>query len=211
MVDLAGTVFSLAGTFLSGYSGSPDTRFSRGTIRLMSSPDEVRYLRPTQSLVVSLLLSLVSTLVLSRTGGVLSHLNFLTHRFPQFSPRNLCFLVTLAVFSLVYAATDTAYFYVLISLELEELRILPAALEDSHPRTSISSFCTVQLPILCATHSLATLCLSTTSGPGPGEFPGFWGSMVFHHALIPRKGSSNQQQQLQKPNLTNRKFCSSYM
>ena len=191
MVDLAGTVFSLARTFLSGYSGPPDARFSRGTTRLMSWPDGERYLRPTQSLVVSLLLSLVSTLVLSRTGGVLSHLNFLTHRFPQFSPRNLCFLVTLAVFFLVYAATDTAYFYVLISLGLKELRILPAALEDTHPRTPISSFCTVQLPILCATHSLATLCLSTTSGPGPGEFPGFWGSMVFHHALIPRKGSSS--------------------
>ena len=24
---------------------------------------------------------------------------------------------------------------------------------------------------------MATLCLSTTSGPGPGELPGFWGSM----------------------------------
>ena len=36
------------------YNGSPDTRFSRGTTRLMSWPDEVRYLRPPQSLVVSL-------------------------------------------------------------------------------------------------------------------------------------------------------------
>ena len=25
------------------------------------------------------------------------------------------------------------------------------------------------------------LCLSTTSGPGPGELSGFWGSMVFRH------------------------------
>ena len=25
-------------------------------------------------------------------------------------------------------------------------------------------------------------CLSSTSGPGPGEFPSFWGSMVFRHA-----------------------------
>ena len=53
------------------------------------------------------LLSLVSTLVLSRTGGVLSHRSFLTHRFP---PRNLCSLVMLAVSSLVFAATDTAFF-----------------------------------------------------------------------------------------------------
>ena len=61
---------------VSGYSGCLDTRFSRETTRLMSWPDRERYLRPLQSLVVSLLLSLVSTLVFSRTGGLLSHLNF---------------------------------------------------------------------------------------------------------------------------------------
>ena len=69
----------------------------------------VRYLRLPQSLVVSLLLSLVSTLVLSRTGGVLSHRSSLTLRFPRFLPRNLCSLVMLAVSSLVFAATDTAF------------------------------------------------------------------------------------------------------
>ena len=47
---------------------------------------------------------------------------------------------------------------------------------------------------LCAAHSLATLCLFTTSGPDPGELPGFWGSRVIRHASIPRKGSGNQQQ-----------------
>ena len=41
---------------------------------------------------------------------------------------------------------------------------------------------------------MATLCLFTTSGPDPGELPGFWGSMVFRHALIRRKGSGKQQQ-----------------
>ena len=95
---------------LSGYNGSPDTRFSRGTTQLMSLPDEKRCLRPPQSLVVSLLLSLVSTLVLSRTGGVLSLQSILTHRFPQFPLRNLCSLVMLAVSSLVFAAMDTAFF-----------------------------------------------------------------------------------------------------
>ena len=39
------------------------------------------------------------------------------------------------------------------------------------------------------------LCLSTTSGPDPGELPGFWGSMVSRPVPIPRKGSGNQQQQ----------------
>ena len=95
---------------LSGYNGSPDTHFSRGTTRLTSLPDGERYLRPPQSLVVSLLLSLVSTLVFSRTGGVLSHRSILTHRFPQFPLRNLCSLVMLAVSSLVFAAMDTAFF-----------------------------------------------------------------------------------------------------
>ena len=95
---------------LSDYNGSPDTRFSQGTTRLMSWPDGECYSRPLQSLVVSLLLSLVSTLVLSRTGGVLSLQSILTHRFPRFPPRNLCSLVMLAVSSLVFAATDTAFF-----------------------------------------------------------------------------------------------------
>ena len=35
---------------------------------------------------------------------------------------------------------------------------------------------------------------STSSGPGPGQLPGYLGSMVFRHAPIPRKGSGNQQQ-----------------
>ena len=71
-----------------GYNGSPDIRFSRRTTRLMSWPDVERCWLPLQSLVVSLLLSLVSALVFSR----------------------LCSLVMLAVFSLVHAATDTAFF-----------------------------------------------------------------------------------------------------
>ena len=91
------------------YNGSPDIRFSRGTMQLMSWPDGVRYLHPLQSLVVSLFLSLVSTHVFSRTGGVLFHQSSLTHMFPRFPPRNLCSLVMLAVSSLVFAATNTAF------------------------------------------------------------------------------------------------------
>ena len=82
-----------------------------------------------------------------------------------------------------------------ISLGLAESRILPAAPVDTRPRTLFISFCTVQLRTFCAAHSSATLCLCTTSDPDPGELPGFWGSMVFRHAPIPRKGSGNQQQQ----------------
>ena len=86
---------------LSGYNGSPDTRFSQGTTQLMSLADGERYLRLPQSLVVSLLLSLVSALVFSLTGGVLSHRSILTHRSPRFALKNLCSLVMLAVSSLV--------------------------------------------------------------------------------------------------------------
>ena len=59
----------------------------------MSWPNEKRYSCPLQSLVISL----VSTLFFSRTEGVLSHQNSLTHRFPWFVLKNLCSLVTLAV------------------------------------------------------------------------------------------------------------------
>ena len=174
---------------LSDYNGSPDTRFSRGMMPLMSWPDGECYLCPPQPFVVSLLLALVSTPLFSRTGGILSHQSFLIHRFPQFPPRNLCSLVTLAVSSLIYAAMNTALFYVLISLASAESKILPAAPADTHPRTPLISFCTVQRRTLCAAHPLATVCLSTTSGPEPGELPDFWGSMAFCHAPIPRKGS----------------------
>ena len=82
----------------------------------------------------------------------------------------------------------------LISLGLAESTILPAAPVDTRPRTFLISSCTVQLRTLCTACSLTNLCLSMTSGPDPGELPGFWGSMVFHHALIPRKGSGKQQE-----------------
>ena len=84
-------------------------RRRRTDFRLMSWPDGERYLLLQQSLIVTLLLSLVSTFLFSRTRGVLSHLNSLTHKFPRFPPRNLCFYVMLAMFSLAFAATDTAF------------------------------------------------------------------------------------------------------
>ena len=152
----------------------------------MSWPDRERYSHPLQSLVVSLLLSLVSTLVFSRTGGVLSHRSSSTHRFPRFPPRNLCSLVMLAVFSLVYAATDTAFCYALISLGLAESRILPATPVDL-VQGHLSSHSALSSYGLFASLTLRRLSVSTTSGPGPGELPGFSGSMVFRHAPIPRK------------------------
>ena len=77
-----------------------------------------------------------------------------------------------------------------ISLGLAESRILPAApaYKYTRPRTPLISFCTVQLWTLCAVHSLVTLCLFTISALSFKELPGFWDSMVFRYAPIPRKG-----------------------
>ena len=86
--------------------------------------------------------------------------NFSTRRFSRFLPRNLCSLVMLAVFPLVYAATDIANPRVLISLGLAESRIFPAALVD-----------TSHLILHCpATDSapLDVLRLITTSDPDRG-------------------------------------------
>ena len=148
-----------------------------------------------QFLVVSLLLSLVSTFVFSRTGCVLSQLNSLTHRFPRFPPRNLCSLVTLAVCSLVFAATDTVSCKAPIFLKLVESRIPFCSACGHRARTPLISFYTVQLRILCVARSLAIFCLCTTSGPDTGELPGFWGLMVFRRQPIPRKVPGKQQQQ----------------
>ena len=78
-----------------------------------------------------------------------------------------------------------------LSLGLAESRILRAAPGDTLLKTPLVSFSSVQLRTFCSGRSLATLCLSTTLGPGPGGFSGFWGSMVFRHTPIPRKGSGN--------------------
>ena len=152
-------------------------------------------MHPLQSLVASLILSLVSTLFFFRTGGVLSHLNSLTHRFPRFPPRKLCSLTTLAVFSLVFAATDIAFCWALIFLGLAESRILPAAPADTRTRIPLISFCTVQLCTLCAAHPLATLYLSTISGPDPGELADTGAPWSSAMSSSLGRGSGNQQQQ----------------
>ena len=74
---------------LSDYNGSPDTRFFWGTTRLMSWPDGERCLCPPHSLVVSLLLSLVSTLVFSRTWRCTVSSKFFDTQFPSISTKEL--------------------------------------------------------------------------------------------------------------------------
>ena len=73
---------------LSDYKGSSNTRFSRRMTGLMSWPDRERYLRPLQSLVVYLLLSLVSTLLFTDWRRTVSS-NFFDTQVPSISTKKL--------------------------------------------------------------------------------------------------------------------------
>ena len=177
---------------LSGYNGSPDTHFYWGTTRLTSLPDGVRCLRLPQSLVVSLLLSLVSTLVFSRTVSS----KFFNTQVPSIFTEDL---VLPRHARCVLSRLSCNGHNLLLASYLSRIGRIenPSCSACGH-----SSQDTSHLILHCpATDSLgrsllATLCLVTTSGPDPGELPGFLCSMVFRHALIPRKGSGNQQQHL---------------
>ena len=131
--QLSGRNFLLVLPVLPSYNGSPHSRLTQETTRLMSWPDGERYLCFVQSLVVTFVSSLISILVFSRTGGVLSRLNFLTHRLPRFPLKNLCSLVTLAVPSLVFAATGTAFYLTRIG-RIEN----PSYNASKHPSLGIS-------------------------------------------------------------------------
>ena len=96
----------LSSPVLSRYNESLDTHFCWGTMRLMSWRVLLAIL-PSAILCSSLLISCIH---FSQTGIALSCLNFLSHMLPQFPSRNLCSLIALAVFSVIYAAMNTAFF-----------------------------------------------------------------------------------------------------
>ena len=164
---------------LSDHNESPDIRFSRGTTQLMSWPDGERYSCTLQSPVVSSpLVSHIHSYLFSGTGDALSHLNFSTHRFPRYPPRNSCSLVTLAMFPLVYAAISR-------NGRIEN----PSSSIWGHPSQDISHLI-LHCPATDSLHQSLFINsrLFTTSGPGSGELTG---SMVFHHVPIPPKGSNS--------------------
>ena len=100
---------------LSGYNWSLHNYISLVTMQLISWLDRECYSCTPQSLEVSLILSLSSTLIFSRTGDQRSYLNCLTSMSPLFSLNNLCSVVTLPMPSLIYATTDTIFHYSYLS------------------------------------------------------------------------------------------------
>ena len=97
----------LSPPLLSGYNGFTVTCFFRATMRLMSWPGGSALLLLSAVPCSLFLLSIL--LLFSRIGGVLSRLNSSIHGSHGCSLRNLRFLVTLAVSSLVFAAMNTAF------------------------------------------------------------------------------------------------------
>ena len=113
------------------------------------------------------------------------------HRFPRCPLRSLCSLVTLAVSSLVFTATDTAFCYTLYLSRICRSKN-PIRSTCDHPTQNSFLFCSALSSYeLGASCFLATLCLSTISGPGHGMLPGFWRSVVFRHVPISRKRLNN--------------------
>ena len=142
---------------------------------------------PLQSFVISLLISLVSTLLFSRTGGVLTvSSKIFDAAVPLISTEKL--VLPRHVRCVLSRLRCNGHSLLLSSFLSRNGRIKSPSCSACGHLTSHFALSSYRL---CAAHSLATFCLSMTSGPGPGELTGFWGSMVFRHASISRKGSGN--------------------
>ena len=158
---------------LSGYNGSPDTRFSRGTTRLISWPDRERYLRPPQSLCsLSLFISRMHSSLFSNRRRTVSS-KFFNTQAPSISTEELvlprharCVLSGLRCNE--HSLLLGSYLSRIGKIEKPSCSACGHSFQD-----------TSHLILHCpATNSLrrsllATLCLSTTSGLGPGELPSF--------------------------------------
>ena len=153
----------------------------------MSWPDGVRYLRPPQSLVVSL-----SSRLISDWRRTVSS-KFFDTQVPSISTEELvlprhtrCVLSRLRCNGHVLLLGS--YFSRIGRIEN------PSCSACGHSSQDTSHLILHCLATDSLRRSLFGDCLFfTTSGPDPGELPGFWGSMVFRHAPIPRKGWGNQQ------------------
>ena len=115
----------------------------------------------------------------------------LTNYLISFVLTKQCSLVTLAVSSLVFTATDTAFCYTLYLSRICRSKNPIRSTCDHPTQNSFLFYFALSSYELGASCFLATLCLSTTSGPGHGMLLGFWGSVVFRHVPISRKRSNN--------------------
>ena len=159
----------------------------------MSWPDGERYLRPLQSpCSLSPLISRIHSSLFSECSRNVS-CKFLNAQVSLISTEEL--VIPRHARCVLSRLRCNGHSLLLSSYLCRIGRIENSSCSACGPRTPLISFCTVQLRIVCAVHFLATLCLCTTSGPDAGELPGFWGSMIFRHAPIHRKGSGKQQQQ----------------
>ena len=140
----------------------------------MNWPDGKRFSCLLLSLVVSILLSFAFTFVFSRTGGILSHRNSLAHRVPSVSNEKLV-LPRHARCALSHFRCNEH------SLPLSSYLTRIKRIENplcgacGHPSQD-TSYLILYYPGIqpfCAARSLAILCLSTISGQGYGELPGF--------------------------------------
>ena len=125
-------------------------------------------------------------------GAYLSHLNSSSHRSPRFSLRCLCSLVVRCALSRLrcngHSLLLSSYFPRIDRFENSSCSACGLLIQD-----------TSHLILYCpATDSLHRLLfVSTAFGPGPGELPGFWSSMITCHAALPRKGSCNNKEKMQ--------------
>ena len=142
-------------------------------------PDEVRY--SSHSLSMQSLFSYLSYSLFSWTGGVLSYQN--SSSGPLSNHRRSC-------------SSSSRLLYPLSSLPQRMQPLLypylsrienPSCSACGHPTQD-----TFHLILRCAPRSWATPLLFSISGLGLGQFPEFWGSMVFSHAPIPRIESNKK-------------------
>ena len=189
LADLAGAVFSLL-LFYQATNGSPDTRFFPGN----DEADELA--RPGALLLPSAIPCILSPLISriyfslfpdwSRTVST----KFFDTQVPSITTKELMLphqahRVLSRLRCNGHSLLLSSYFYRIGRIENPSCQRTPVP--EHLPFHSAQSSYGLFAPF----RSLATLYLSTTSIPGPEELLGFWGSMLFCHAPIPRKVSGN--------------------
>ena len=109
---------------------------------------------------------------------------------PQHLLKDMCFLFTLVVPSLIFITMGTAFSSALYLFKIGKIKNCLCSATGHPTRTLFSLFCAVLLQTVCAARSFVTS-FFTTTGLGHEDFSSFWQSMVTHHAFIPGKGPNS--------------------